>query len=235
MSKKRLKSLIASCLAVCLLLSLTACGGGKDKDKNNNADGTKKDKYGCVTVLGTSWGMSIDDCISALKLKKEDLSIKTQVGGLSSFSVEKEIYGAKATISFMFQGKENEGTIDLGLYQVDATYTDAITAVKVKEEIKKAYDAQGAQFEEIKISNEAAPDMEVVSFRNNKLVSGIEDGIKTKYTELMITMGARDAQWVEESIFQNSISSVDIFIAGANVSKIEFKGSESAYINYLSK
>lgn len=221
------KMFIVFLVIISMLLSLTACG--------NKSEPTVSDEYGCLTVLGSSWGMSLDECLKVLKLKKEDVKIKAE-DGFSSFEIDKNFLGKQAKVSFLFYDEVKEKIIPIGLNQVDIWFEEQLDLEIAKAQIIKDHKVKNIEFEEIYKPVTLQDDKFALSYENKNKVGSIDDGLTVQYNEFLIKLGSKDIDSTMKFRQNRALSSVSVvFDKSKKVYSIRYEGFEAAMINQASK
>lgn len=126
-----MKKLLSSLLVLVLLFSVTGCAS---KDKNIE----KAQKYCYISAFYTSWGMSVDECITALNLDKDTIEVTDLESNSSSvrydcFTDHRTFFEQKAAVTFVFTNIV-EPNIKLGLSRI---YIKFDTLIETKFADKK--------------------------------------------------------------------------------------------------
>lgn len=214
-----------------MLFSLTAC-----VEKTAKTEPTVSDQYGCLTVLGTSWGMSLDECLKVLDLKKEDVKTEDNGEGQLAFQIEKTVLGKKAKVVFIFNDGEINGKfVPIGLKKVSVVFEEQLELENAEEQVAKEHEARNIEFKKHS-SNVLYPvGMLGESYKNKNTIASLDDDLRAKYDAYLIELGS-NAALIEENKKDEILSSVTIkYDNDGKVYGVDYNGIEAAYINYVSE
>jgi len=230
MANKLSKRIILFFAIIIIFLSLIFYGVKKFK-----IEPTASDKYGCLTVFNTSWGMSIDECLKALKLKKEDVEIKAE-DGFSHFDIDENFLGKKVKVAFEFYDEVQEETIPIGLYKVNISFGEQLDLKTAKAQIIKEYKVKNIEFEEVYKPVLLKEDRFSISYENKNKVASLGDDSRAKYSDFLLEFGSKDSDLAMEIRKDRTLSSVSVVLdKNKNVYSIQYEGLEAALINQASK
>jgi len=238
-----MKKIVLSIISLVVALTmLTGCSFAKGLNKQSPEAMKEKlgrelvasDDYGCVTVLNTYWGMSIDECLTALNLAKEDVKITKLALNNTFFQSEAIIFDEKAKLTFNFELSNDYIPYDLGLVKVTVEFEKSLDLNFVKKQVKKQYDAMDTKFVQKKGEDYTQKNQPLISFKNANKISNLKDPLKSDYKNFLIATSTPDSNDIDESMNVIALSSIYIFYdKGEQVKKVDFKGAGAAQVNYF--
>jgi len=180
-----MKKIISAFITISMLFSLTACVG-----KTAKSEPTESDKYGCLTVLGTSWGMSLDECLKVLDLKKEDVKTEDNGEGQLAFQIEKTVFGKKAKVVFVFNDGEINGKfVPIGLKKVSIVFEEQFDLKSAEEKVAKEHQAKNIEFKKHDTNVLFPLGMFGVSYKNKNTIASLDDDLRAKYDAYLTELG----------------------------------------------
>jgi len=208
---------------------------GKDIMKENlGRELVKSDEYGCVTVLKTTWGMELRECISLLKLE-DNTEIKYNSEGHMIFESEETVFGEKANVTFVFDST-NPIIPDGGLQQVDVEFEKSLDLEFVQTQIEDVHDFMSTQVTEKRKEDPTNKNQFIISYTNKNKLADLEDSLKSACGHKIADIFPADNDWIEAYMNMTALSSVDVYYdKDKKVSRIVFEGRWAGFVNAISK